>query len=262
MLLRWTRSISAIALNTFREAVRNKVLGSLVFFAVILILVSIAFGQLSLHTEVRVARDLTYFTTAVFTMVIAVYTSVTLLHTEIEKRTIYTILSKPIRRWEFLLGKFLGIQGLLLIILISLFGVSSGVIIMQGGDIHSALAWGHVTLAFQMWIVAAVALLLATFSSPLLSGMITVAVFIAGNLVSQIKQVELMLQDSGNPVWIPIRGVRYVLPDLEALNLATEITYSIAIPFEFMASAAWYAAAYTAVVLALAMVIFAHRDFV
>src|SRR5690554_64950 len=260
--MRWFRVNTAIALNTFREAVRNKIFGSLIFFAVLLIIMSIAFGELSLHNEVRVARDLTFFTTSIFAMIITVYSSVTLLHTEIEKQTIYTILSKPIRRWEFLVGKFTGIQLLLSAILLALFAISSAVILLQGGEISAALAWGHVTLLLQMSILTAVAMLMASFSSSLLSGLVSVAIFVAGNLMTQLAQVEELLRAQHNPVWRVIAVVQYLLPNLESLNLAEVITYSIPLSAAYLGAAFWYAAAYTAIVMLLAMIIFSRRDFV
>lgn len=260
--MRWFRVNTAIALNTFREAVRNKIFGSLIFFSILLIVLSMVAAQLSLHNDERVIRDFTFFTTSIFAMVIAVYSSVTLLYTEIEKRTIYTILSKPIRRWEFLLGKFTGIQLLLVTILAGLLAISSIILAAQGAPVGASLVWGHFTLLLQLNIITAVAMLLASFSSPLLSGMISVAIFVAGNLMSQLTEVQELLRAQKNPLWRILRVVEYILPNLESLSLSEAITYALPIEASYLVSATWYALSYTAVAMLLAMLIFARRDFV
>ena len=258
----WWRATSAIAFNTFREAVRNKVFGSLIFVAILLMAGSLALGEMSLHEELRVTRDLTLFASTIFAAAITIYSSITLLYTEIEQRTIYTILSKPIRRWQFIAGKFAGIVLLLVCILGLLYGISAGLIALQGGAIGATLAWAYVTLLLQMMIVAAIALFLASFSSPLLSGMITAAVFIAGHLFSHLEQARRMLEEADNPLAVVIEGLQFVLPNLESLNLSTELTYAIPIPPAYALSAVWYTFSYAATVLVLAMIIFARRDFV
>ena len=102
------RRIWAIARNTFREAVRNKILYSLLFFAVLLILSAVAVGKLSLHEELRMTRDVGLFGIDVFGVIIAIFVGVNLLYKELDLKTVYTILPKPLYRWEFVLGKWLG----------------------------------------------------------------------------------------------------------------------------------------------------------
>ena len=101
-------AIWAIARNTFREAVRNKILYSLLFFAVLIILSALAVGQLSLHEEIRMTRDVGLYGIDVFSVIIAIFVGVNLLYKELDLKTVYTILPKPIYRWEFVLGKWLG----------------------------------------------------------------------------------------------------------------------------------------------------------
>jgi len=119
--------VYAIALNTFREAVRSKVLYAILFFAVLLILLSLAFGELSLYEQERVNKDLGIVVITVFGALIAIYTGISLLFKELDKKTIYTIVSKPIHRWQFLLGKYLGI---LLTLAVEL-GIMSAIFVAQ-----------------------------------------------------------------------------------------------------------------------------------
>ncbi|MFW5965865.1 MAG: ABC transporter permease [Persicimonas sp.] len=255
------RAMATIAANTFRESIRNKVLRSLLFFAVLIVVSGLVLTQMSLHEEVRVARDLSLFASSLFAMIMAVYSSITLLHTEIERRTVYTILSKPIHRWEFVIGKFLGVLGLMALIVALLWCISAVVVWMAGAKPTAPMGWAYLTLFFQMVIISAIALLLATFSTPLLSGMITVAVFIVGNLFSHLEQAKEMLEKQGGSGGLLIDVVQFILPNLQALNLSNEVTHNIDIPLEYLASALWYTGSYSALVLLLAILIFSRRDF-
>lgn len=256
------RAVLAIALNTLREAVRNKVFGSLMFFASLMLFFSLVLAQMSLHQEVRLVLNVTFFASTIFTMILSVYSSVTLLHTEFERRTIYTILTKPIRRWQFLLGKYIGVLALVVIILVVMGILSALILWTQDASLTSTFVYAYAALFLQMTIVAALAQCLATFSSPLLSGFATVALFIGGHLFSQIKLVQQLLVERGaGALAQALSGVRVLLPNLESLNLSTELTYTIAVPSSYLAGALWYTSSYVLVVLCLGMIIFSRKDF-
>lgn len=260
-VLAQARAIKAVSVNTAREAVRSKVFGSLAFFAVLLILSSIVLGEMSLHNEQRLATDGTLFFSTLFAMVIAVYSSITLFYTEIERRTIYTILSKPIPRWQFLLGKYLGVQALTAMVVLFMGVLSAGVIAYQtGGSVPEQLIWAFVSLYLQLAITTALAHLLATIASPLLAGFATVALFIGGNLFGQLATIKKMLAEKGNPLEHLITVVEYILPNLEALNLSRELTYQIGIPASYVGHAILYTVSYVTLVMLLAMAAFSQRD--
>lgn len=123
----------SIAANTFREAIRSKVLGALLFFVILATVGTALLGEMSLHEEVRVTADGALFMSTLFSVAIAVYSMVTLLHNEMERRTIYTILTKPIARWQFLVGKYLGVTLLLAVVLAVLWVLAMVLVIAQGG---------------------------------------------------------------------------------------------------------------------------------
>lgn len=257
-----TRAVFAIASNTLREAVRNKVFGSLMFFASLMLFFSLVLAQMSLHQEVRLVLNVTFFASTLFTMILSVYSSVTLLHTEFERRTIYTILTKPIRRWQFLLGKYIGVLALVTIILLVMGSLSALILWTQDASFSMTFVYAYLALFLQMTIVAALAQCLATFSSPLLSGFATVALFIGGHLFSQLKLIQTILIDRGAGALAQILSVVQVtLPNLESLNLSNELTYNIAIPSSYLVQALWYSSSYVLVVLGLGMFIFSRKDF-
>ena len=254
------RAIRAVSINTAREAIRSKVFSSLVFFAVLLVLSSIVLGEMSLHNEMRLATDGTLFFSTMFAMVIAVYSSITLFYTEIERRTIYTILSKPTPRWQFLLGKYLGVQILTIAVVLFLAVLSAGVIFYQAGTLPTQIPWAFGSLYLQLAITTALAHLFATIASPLLAGFVTVACFIAGNLFSQLQVIRAMLDDRENPASHLITVIEYILPNLEALNLSRELTYQLAIPMSYVANALLYTLSYVGIILLLGMFAFSRRD--
>lgn len=260
-LTQQTRALLAVSANTFREAVRNKVFGTLLFFAGLLILSSIVLGEMSLHHELRTAKSVTLFASTLFGMIISVYSSITLLHTEFERRTIYTILSKPIHRWQFLLGKYLGVMGLVLVVIALMAVITAIVMAIQGGGFDQTALVAFVAIYLQMMIVTALAHMFATFASPLLSGFATVALFIGGNLFNQLELVQKLLIEQKSPGLAKlVKGLEVILPNLQALNLSEEVTYAMTIPSGYVLSALWYAVSYTLVVMVIGMLIFSVRD--
>ncbi len=250
----------SIAFNTFREAVRSKVLGALVFFVVLATIGTSLLGEMSLHEEVRVTTDGALFMSTLFLVLIAVYSTVTLLHNEMERRTIYTILTKPIARWQFLIGKYLGVALLLGAIVLVLCGLALGLVAAQGGDFSLQLCWAFVTLYMQCLLVTALTLVFASFSSPLLSGMFTACVFVAGNLISQLVAAKPVLATTV-PMGATLVDLLVVaLPNFESLNLSWFVTHDEHIPLEYILAAGWYTASYVALALTLSIAIFSRRD--
>ncbi len=253
--------IIAIAANTIREAARNKILGSLIAFAVIVPLFTRIFGEMSVHQEARLAVDITIFTSTMFGVIVTIYSTVSLLQLEIEQRTIYTILSKPIARWQFVVGKFAGVVGLLSAIMPFLFAVSLSVMWIQGADVTTSYLLAFVTAYLQMVIVAALAIFFASISSPLLAGFATAAIFIAGNLFTQVGWVrELLIEQKSTFVWI-VDVLEWILPNFEALNLSSQATYHIYIPPSYTFQAIAYTIAYAGICVTLSVIATSQREF-
>lgn len=252
------RAMGAIAVNTFREAVRNKIFGALLIFSIGIMLFSLVLGSMSLHNEVRVATDVSLFASTFFSMIITVYVSINLLHTEIDRRTIYTILSKPVRRWQFLLGKYAGILALMALIVGLLFGVSAGLVAFQGGEVSMALASAFYLILLQLAVVAAISLLFASFSTPLLSGLLSAGIFVLGHLHNQLEMVKEFFDIA--IIRASVDVLAWVLPNLASMNLTVELVRDIPVPTRYLLSATWYASSYAALVLLGAMWIFSRRD--
>jgi ABC-type transport system involved in multi-copper enzyme maturation permease subunit len=246
----------AISLNSFREALRNKVLGSLFGLSIIVLVVGTYMGEASLHNEVRVATNSGLFLTTMFTVLIGVYASVSLFHTEIEKRTLYTLMSKPIEHWHFIVGKLFGVTSLCTVVAIILGISSASLVLAQGGTVSLTFVLAFLMPILQAFIVSAISILFATFSGSLLAGICSLTVFVVGNLQTQIDLAVSHFEES-TPLFVPIlKGVRFVFPDFEALNLSYELTYNANVPLEYWLTSLLYSASYVALIVLLSVATF------
>lgn len=260
------RRVLAIARNTFREAVRNKILYSLLFFAVLLILSALAVGQMSLHEEVRMTRDVGLYGIDMFGVVIAIFVGVNLLYKELDLKTVYTILPKPLHRWEFVLGKWLG----MLMTLAVQIGVMALVLLvtlaLQGASFDVPLAKAVWLLFINVMVVTSVAVLFSAFSSPFLSGFFALGFFLVGR---SIPDLRLLAAKSGGAVQTAIEAAAKVLPNLHLFYPSGAIigadrvsVHGQFVGAEYMAWTTAYGIGYSLVVLVVAMLIFRRRDFV
>jgi ABC-type transport system involved in multi-copper enzyme maturation permease subunit len=259
--------VITIGLNTFREAVRNKVLYSLLFFALVLIVGSLAFGRLSVHEEVRLTFDLGLGGMSLFSIIIAIFVGVNLLYKELERKTVYSLLPKPVHRYQFVLGKYLGMVLTLAVQIAIMTLVLMGVVALQGGELTLALFKMVALIFLEVMVVTAVAVLFSSFSTPFLSGMFTAGIFLLGRSVDDILAAANKLESSG-VAWL-LEFLGRVVPNLRLFfTTGTErggayASIHAAFPdWGYVAMASGYAAIYIALTLLLAMLLFARRDFV
>lgn len=252
--------IYAIALNTFREAVRSKVLFAILFFAILLIMGSLAFGELSLYEQERVIRDLGVVIITLFGALVAIYTGVSLLHKEIEKKTIYTIVSKPIERWHFLIGKYLGILFTMAVLIAVMAAIFFALLAVRQIPVEASIAQAMLLIYVEVAVIAAIAMVFSAFSSPFLSGMLTASLFLLGNLHDNIGHFA---EASDSPMVRTVLGIaRVLLPDLTLYNLSDEVTAVSPVTWNYMGYATGHALLYVTMLLVAAAVIFKRRDFI
>ncbi|MBN2716730.1 MAG: ABC transporter permease subunit [Deltaproteobacteria bacterium] len=185
--------IFAIAHNTFREAIRDKILYGFLFFAVCIILFSLVLGQLSLGQQIRTTVDVGLFGISLFSVLISIFIGINLLNKEIQKRTIYPVLSKPVSRPAYLLGKFLGIALVLLVQICLMLLVFFPLVKLQGGHITFGLVTAVVLIYFEVLVIISMALFFTSFSSPFLSGIFCLGLFVAGrnaHLIAELSKQE------------------------------------------------------------------------
>ncbi len=260
--------ILAIARNTFRENVRDKVLYNLILFALLMILSSLILGQLTLGNEDKVIVDLGLSSISIFGTLIAIFIGISLVYKELEHRTVYALLAKPIHRWEFVLGKYLG---LLITLLVNVAVMAAGLCLTLAG--RGAIPWQSYAyllpavylLFLSMALTTAVALVFSTFSTPALSALFTFFFWIAGHFNSDLLQFARLTKSAA--VAPLFRTLYYLLPNIsnftavDSRNVIQTASY-----FEPLSPAGvwWatvYALLYCSVLLAISAAIFSRRDF-
>jgi len=252
--------VTYIAANTFREAVRDRVLYNLIAFAVLMSGAAILVGQISIDIERLVVVNLGLTAVSLFGVVIAIFIGIGLVSKEIEKRTLYTVLSRPVQRWEFIIGKFLGLAGTLVVntffMAIGVFGALAYV----SHRLQKADGWVLVALYFivlQFVIITALALLFSSFSSPLLSAVFAFSLFVIGSFAEDLRGFAAMTQ--GITRWLAT-GAAYLVPNLSALNVISSVAHGQPVSGHLILLNTAYALAYAAVALCGAVLIFERRN--
>jgi ABC-type transport system involved in multi-copper enzyme maturation permease subunit len=256
------RRISSIALNAFREAVRDRVLYNLVFFVLLLTGGAIFIGDLSASQEAKIIVDMSLSAMLLFGVFIAIFVGVGLVYKELERRTVYAIFAKPVGRGEFLVGKYLGLCLTLGVnVLVMGAGVSLALLYVRGGYDPLVLGvWPAITLIFvELMIVVAVALLFSSFSSPALSALMTFAVFVIGHFSADMKLLAASTGTTGAKILFG--ALYYLLPNLSHYTVITEAGHGITPSPAAFGVALLYAFVYIAVLLAAAILIFNRRNF-
>lgn len=252
------RRILSISLNTFRETLREKLLYNLLIFALLMIGSSILLSRLTLGDANRLILDLGLASINIFGVIIAIFVGIGLVSKEIDKKTIYTILSKPVPRYEFLLGKYLGLCITLLantaIMVAGLFMVLKFMQVPIEGVLFKSVLLIYV----ELLVVTAVALLFSTFTSSTLSAIFTLAIYVIGHLSADLKSLGGKLDSVSRAV---LNTVYYVMPNLERFNLKGQVIHQLDVGMPDMMLIICYGIAYATLILVVATIIFQRRDF-
>jgi ABC-type transport system involved in multi-copper enzyme maturation permease subunit len=266
------RATGWIALNVFRESVRDKVLYNLVLFAVLLIGGSYFIGQLTAGQDLKIIKDLGLAAASIFGLFIAVFIGIGLVSKEVEKRSIYGVLSKPIARYQLVLGKY---AGLVLTLAVNLGVMALALYVVLGfmrwtADPWTIRGWERPALDPQMLkaftltlmelaLITAIALFFSTFSTPLLSAALTFGLFIAGRFSADLRNFNQVVDSPAASALA--RGLYWALPNLAPFDVRSAVVHGDPVTAGYMALSAGYAALYIAALLAAATVIFSRRDF-
>ncbi|UCD85497.1 MAG: ABC transporter permease subunit [Deltaproteobacteria bacterium] len=258
--------IIAIALNTFKETIRDKILYNLLIFALIMIGSSVLLERLTLGERTKITVDLGLASISLFGALIAIFIGIGLVYKEIERKTIYTIVSKPIARYKFILGKFLG---LLLTLLVNIAIMSIVFIIV----LYALRSYHHVgvpldligilkaifLIFLELILLTSIALFFSTFSTPTLSAIFSLSFYVIGHLSTDLK----FFGSRSESVFVQKLSsfFYYLLPNLENFNIKAQAAYSLPVDPEYIALVTGYGALYTTIVLLLTTVIFQRRDF-
>ncbi len=264
--------IKTIAINAFKEAIRDKVLYNLLIFTLILIAASVFIGRLTIGEDQRVIKDIGLAAMSLFGVLIATFVGTNLVHKEIRKKTIYTIISKPIHRYKFILGKYCG---LLLTIFVNLIIMTLALLLVL--VLHKVIfpyspsevdrAIGYVSLLkavalilFELMLITSIAILFSTISTPTLSVFFTLAIYAIGHLTVDLK--EMGAASKSALVKSLSSFCYYVLPNLENFNIRAEMVRDLNISGKFMLYGIIYGVLYIATVMLVSILFMERKEFI
>jgi ABC-type transport system involved in multi-copper enzyme maturation permease subunit len=261
-----------IAVNVFRESVRDKVLYNLVLFAILLMGASYLIGQLTAGQDIKIIKDLGLGAISLFGLFIAVFIGIGLVSKEVERRSIYSLLSKPIHRYQLVVGKYAGLVLTLavnLAIMVTAFYLVLAYMqwlappdmltALDGPALDPRMLKAVVLTFAELSVVTAIALFFSTFSSPLLSATLTIALYVAGHFSADLRNFDQVV-DSRAAVLVA-RGLYWILPNLSPFDVKAQVVHGQPVAAGYVAMSIAYGAAYIAMLVTMAAMIFARRDF-
>jgi ABC-type transport system involved in multi-copper enzyme maturation permease subunit len=254
-------TVRPVAINTFREAVRDRVLYNLVLFALLMIGAAILVGGVSIGIVQLVIINLGLSSISIFGLVMAIFIGVGLVYKEIEKRTLYSLLAKPIRRWQFLVGKY---AGLLLTLVVNTAFMTLGLaaaFFCVGGHIQRANLSILIAIYFillELAMVTALAMFFSCFSSPMLSTLFTLAIYITGVFANDIHEIG---EFTKSPVVLAVtRAIYYLVPNFHNFNAIATAAHGDPVPFALVWQNSLYAALYILLLLIASSAVFSRRN--
>ena len=248
----------AVAANTFRETVRERVLYNLVFFAILMTLSGLLLGQLSIRQDEKVLKDIGLAAMDFFGTLIAIFIGVGLVSKEIERRSLYPLLAKPLSRGEFFLGKF---AGLVFTLFVNLAVMTLGLyatLLATGRGADPGLLAAIYPILLGLVLVVAFAMLFSTLTSSALASVLTVGVVLAGRFSDVIRNMREVLP--AVPAWV-VDGLSAVVPNFRNFDFKDRVTYGDPVPGDVLLWVTVYAAVYVTIVLGLGLASFRSRDF-
>jgi len=255
-----TSRLSAITLNTFREAVRDRVLYNFIIFVLLLVASAPLFSQISIGMERLILVNVGLSSISLFGVIIAIFIGIGLVSKEIEKRTLYTILSRPVRRWEFIAGKYFGLM-LTLVVNTGLMTLGFYVALLisdrafKPADAAMLIAVYFIVLQFLM--VTAITLLFSSFSTPIFSAIFSFALFAIGTFADDLRNFAALAQ--GVTKWLAT-GVAYLVPNFASLNVISRVAHDQHIAGKLVLYNTVYALLYSAAVVIVSVLIFERRN--
>ncbi len=254
------RGIFAIAKNGFTQVIRDRILYLIGFFAILLVLAFQLVPELSAGQQDKMLRDIGLGAIELLTVVVAIFVGTGIINKEIEKRTVLVSIPKPIDRSDLIIGKHLGLLAVLVVMVMLTSAIWMG--LLAAYKIPFPIASVIVSLAYlclQLALLSSIALLFGVFTSSILATLFTFGIYLMGNSSSALVELGKISQDKTIELFTQV--IYLVLPDLSRLNLKNEAVYGLLPDPDQLLSSAFYAIAYTVLVLTITTFVFSQREF-
>lgn len=253
------KQVAAIAVNTFKETIRDRVLAVIVVFALIMIVGGLWLGSISLGQQGRMMMDFGLVAVTFFGLIVAVFIAAGLVHKEVEKRTVFVLFSKPVSRAAFIAGKFVGLCATMAVVLAGM-GVFLFLLVwVVSGDPSGMLLVAVAMIFVQLLAIMAVTILFSTLGSAILASVLGICVFVAGQLSHNVLSLSRL---GHNALTEALSWVVYVIiPNLSAVDVKAGVVGESTLAWSDVGLWTAYLMAYVVVVLALATLVFRRKEF-
>ncbi|MEN9355160.1 MAG: hypothetical protein RL318_2485 [Fibrobacterota bacterium] len=266
------RNLVWIALASFRETVRDKILYTLLFFIFLMFGFSMLLGSWSIFAYEKVIKDFSLGAMSIGALLMAIFIGVGLIQKELQRKTVYALLAKPVARWQFLVGKYLGLVMVLCVNLLAMMAGLYLILLLAGAHLDPRLWWTALGAFWEMAVITAAALLFSSFSTPIVSSLFTLGIYIAGHLSGDlVGYMSTMARNAARipgaslaPEWLTpvIRVAQRIIPDLELFNVRGLVVHGQPLPELWALSASLHGLGWCVVFLTIASIWFSRRDFV
>jgi ABC-type transport system involved in multi-copper enzyme maturation permease subunit len=268
------RRIGLVAWHVFKESVRDRILYAIGAFAILLVAAAILIGQITAGQDVKIIKDLGLAVIELAGVLMAVVIGVGLVSREIERRSIFALLTKPLPRHEFIIGKYLG---LVLTVMVNVVGMAAALylmlafaaarmpiesqLVLDSPVVDPRLLLVVVMIGAELSLLIAVALFFSAFSSSgLLSIVFTVGIYLTGLLSTDLRNFGDIVDVSPVVAWL-VQAVGWAVPAFAAFDIKSQIVHGLTLPDGFLGATLLYAVAYIAAVLTAAVALFSRREF-
>lgn len=248
----------AIAMNTYREAIRDRVLYLLLVFGILSILAAKILGYVSIGDELKIIKDISLASISIFGTLIAVFVGTNLIYKEIDKRTIYTILSRPINRREFILGKYLGLILLVGMTTVCMATFAAIYIVLLGGTLDIMFFEAVLLIYWKLLLITAFSVMLSALTSPILGAIIVLAGYFFGHATGIL--IDLPDQLRGTATESIARAIYFVTPNLSNFDIWQDYASGIEVTHRYVIWTIGYGTVYTGLILYLATIAFENKD--
>ena len=264
--------IFVVARGVFKESVRDRIPYNLLFFAVLLMASSFLLAQITAGQDVKIIKDLGLASASAIGVLIAVFIGISLVTREVERRSIYSLLSKPVTRSQFILGKYLGLTltlaANLAVMALAFYAVLAYLEWFTPDSVGAGweapatdprMLKAFVLIGVELMLITAVALFFSTFSSPFLSAALTLAVYVIGHFSSDLKNLDAIVDSPA--LALVARGLYFAIPNLSLLDVKAAVVHAQAVSLQEMLIGAASGGLYIGLLLLGSVIVFSRRDF-
>jgi ABC-type transport system involved in multi-copper enzyme maturation permease subunit len=248
-----------LAQNTFREGIRDRIFLAVAVFAALILISSFVIGPLSLGEQTRITQDIGLASMSALCFLIAVLIGTGIVFKEIERKTIYTVLSKPVNGWELILGKFLGLTVMVGALTLGMSAILLAVDWVVTHQFDPGILVAILLIWMELILLIALSILMSTLCSPILGAIFTLILYVVGHTSGDLK--ELAVRFGSPSVGTLSKIVYYSLPNLEYLNVRGKVIHGVGIDTSYILFACAYALLYALVFLTLAILVLDRKEF-